>query len=242
MTSALPRSESLDRNIRGKSISDWLHVLVFGAIGWPWLLKSLYGGTSQERVTLLSRIELPANALPNLGSWKADVGFLKLIADYIAQTRPRTVVEFGAGASTLVAAQALKLAGGGALSSFDEHADFVEATRKWLAEYGLKADLRHAPLTRRSREWPSRWYDHGALPDSIDMLIVDGPHWAVHPFVRGAADSLFNNITRGGIVILDDAARPGERIVAQRWRRRWTDFEFSYVKAGTKGALIGRRL
>lgn len=242
LTSPLPRTETVNRRIRGKSAADWFCILLFGGIGWPWLLKSLYGGTPKERAALLSRIELPAHALPNLGSWKADVGFLTLIAEHIGEHRPRMVVEFGAGASTLVAAQALKLAGRGALLSFDGHADFVDATRTWLAEYGLYADFRHAPLTRRSREWPGRWYDHGPLPESIDMLIVDGPHWAVHPFVRGAADNLFDRIPRGGTVLLDDAARPGERVVAQRWRRRWTEFEFSYVKAGTKGALIGRRI
>lgn len=242
VTSPLPRSETVNRRIREKSAADWFYILLFGCIGWPWLLKSLHGGTPKERAALLSRIGLPAHALPNLGSWKADVGFLGVIADHIAQYRPRVVVEFGAGASTLVAAQALKRVGAGELLSFDEHADFVDATRRWLAEYGLNVDLRHAPLTRKTREWPGRWYDHGALPESIDMLIVDGPHWAVHPFVRGAADGLFNRIPSGGIVLLDDAARPGERIVGRRWRRRWTNFEFSYVKAGMKGALVGRRL
>lgn len=242
LTGVLPRSESLDRLIRRKSISDWAHVLAFGGISWPWLLKSLYGGGRKARASLLKRTNLPTGALPNLGSWKADVGFLNLIVDHIFLDRPRTVVEFGAGASTLVAAQTLKLTGEGELFSFDEHADFVDATGKWLAEYGLNAKLRHAPLTNKPKDWPGRWYDCGALPDSIDMLIIDGPHWAVHPFARGGADMLFDRIRRGGIVLLDDAARPGERVVAWRWRRRWPNFQFDYVKAGAKGALIGRRI
>jgi hypothetical protein len=41
--------------------------------------------------------------------------------------------------------------------------------------------------------------------------------------------------------MLDDAARPGERLVARRWRKRWPDFDFKLVNAGTKGTLIGRR-
>jgi len=48
-------------------------------------------------------------------------------------------------------------------------------------------------------------------------------------------------IAPGGTIILDDAARPGERWIARRWRREWPDFEFRLWKGGTKGTLIGRR-
>ena len=98
-------------------------------------------------------------------------------------------VELGAGASTLIAAKALSLHGGGRLTSFDQHGGFVDATRAWLTDHGLKADLRHAPLTAESEDWPGRWYALDNLPDRIDLLIIDGPPWSVHPLVRGAADS-----------------------------------------------------
>ena len=41
--------------------------------------------------------------------------------------------------------------------------------------------------------------------------------------------------------MLDDAARPGERVIARRWRREWPDFDFQLVKSGTKGTLVGKR-
>jgi predicted O-methyltransferase YrrM len=151
------------------------------------------------------------------------------------------MVEFGAGASTLVAARALQRAGGGRLYSFEQHEDFVEATRLWLAEYGLEADIRAAPLTP-SKDWPGLWYGHGPLPESIDLLLVDGPPWTIHPLTRGAADSLFDRVAVGGTVMLDDAARPGERLVARRWRKRWPNFRFRLNKSGSKGTLIGTRL
>jgi hypothetical protein len=46
----------------------------------------------------------------------------------------------------------------------------------------------------------------------------------------------------GGTVMLDDAARPGERLVARRWRKRWPNFTFRLDKSGSKGTLIGTRL
>ncbi len=240
-TDQLARSELVDPGLRRKSLADWVHVLAFAAISWPWFLLSYFGGTSDKRTALLAHLRLTDDALPRLGGWKVDVGFLNLIADYIFKIKPQTVVEFGAGTSTFVTAQSMKLAGAGRLISFDEHMNFVVSTRTWLNNHGLNAELHQAPLSQVFSDWPARWYDHSPLPERIDMLILDGPPWSVHPFVRGAADSLFDRIPVGGVVLLDDAARPGEPIVAQRWKKRWPDFEFQFVRSGTKGTLVGSR-
>jgi predicted O-methyltransferase YrrM len=224
-----------------RKINDTAWRMAFGAIGWPWLLRSLSGGTQAQKRALIARLGLAPDALPHLGSWKADTGFLKHIVDRIAQLRPGVVVELGAGASTLVAARALALHGGGRLISFDQHGDFVEATRTWLADNGLAVDLRHAPLDNEVEGWPGRWYSMSALPDRIDMIVIDGPPWSVHPLVRGAADSLFSRLAPGGVILLDDAARPGERLVTRAWRRKWPDIDFMLMKDGTKGTLVGVR-
>ena len=225
-----------------KSLADTGMIILYGGLGWPWLLKSLSGGTKAAKRALLERLALPADALPNLGSWKADTGFLHLIVDHIEARRPQNVVELGAGASSLVMGRALQLHGGGHLLSLDQHEGFIHATRDWLREHGVDSDLRHAPLVESPGGWPGCWYDTGPLPDRIDLLVIDGPPWTIHPFVRGAADALFDRVPVGGVVMLDDAARPGERVVAGRWRRKWKDFDFRLVSAGTKGTLIGTRL
>lgn len=224
------------------SFSDIAHRLAFGAIGWPWLLFSLWGGTKASKRRLLARVGLGENSLPNLGSWKADTGFLHRIVDTIEELRPEVVVELGAGASTLVCAKALARNGGGRLISFDQHRDFVEATARWIREEGAAADLRWAPLAEDASDWPGRWYCLHGVPDQIDLLIIDGPPWAVHPFVRGAAECLFDRLSPNGRVLLDDAARPGERIVARRWRRNWPGMSFERANGSTKGTLVGRKL
>jgi hypothetical protein len=94
-------------------------------------------------------------------------------------------------------------------------------------------------LRRSPGGWPGLWYDHGPLPNGIDLMLIDGPPWTVHPLTRGAADTLFDRIAPGGTVMLDDAARPGERLVARRWRKRHPEFSFALDKSGTKGTLIG---
>lgn len=225
-----------------RTLSDRAFTFMWGAIQWPWLARSLSGGRKAQKAALLERLDLAPDALPNLGSWKADTGLLHLVVDEIEARRPQVVVELGAGASSLIVARALQLHGGGRLVSLDQHGDFVAATREWLHEHGLDADMRASPLVPAPAGWPALWYDASDLPDRIDLLLIDGPPWTLHPFVRGAAEVLFDRISVGGAIMLDDGARPGERVIAARWRRKWPQFDFGLELGGTKGTLIGRRL
>nr|WP_279639209.1 class I SAM-dependent methyltransferase [Sphingomicrobium sediminis] len=179
--------------------------------------------------------------MPNLGSWKADTGFLHLICDIIAAKRPGRVVEFGCGASSLVISAALKQAGCPAHTSFDQHADFVASTTAWLADHDLEADIRHAALQPIDDDWPGLFYDTGPLEDGIDLMIIDGPPWTLHPMTRGGAARLFKHLSPGAIVLLDDASRPGERLVAKRWRKEHRDIDFRLWTGGEKGTLIGTK-
>lgn len=239
-TGLLARSEPSDSNLAPSS-RERLFRMAFAAVQWPWLIRSLGGGSATQRQALLARLQLPGDALPNLGSWKADAFFLHRIVDEIERIRPAVVVELGSGASSLVIARALAMHGGGRLTSFDQHRAFVDAMGGWLDEYGLTADFHHAPLRSRSAHWPGLWYALPHVPPSIDLLVIDGPPWAVHPFARGMAESLFNQLSENGTIMLDDAARPGERIVAHRWRRRWPAIRFTFEDGGAKGLLLGRR-
>lgn len=239
LTGFLPKAAE-DAHATRCTARERLFQLAFSAVQWPWLLKSLHGGTQAEKQALLGRVGLAADALPHLGSWKADTYLLHRIVDIIQEQRPAHVVELGSGATSLVMAKALSRHGG-ALHSYDQHRPFVTEMERWLAEHDLEAAFHHAPLVQRDPRWPGVWYRLPVVPDTIDLLVIDGPPWTVHPYVRGMAERLFDRIAPGGTVLLDDAARPGERIVARRWRKDWSDFTFSYEGGGTKGLLVGRR-
>jgi predicted O-methyltransferase YrrM len=232
---------TLDDSVSTRPLAEKLFTVAWGTIQWPWLARSLWGGKLADKVALLDRLGLPHDALPNLGSWKADTYFLWRIVEAIERLRPREVVELGCGASTLVVAKALELNGGGRLTSYDQHPDFVEATGRWLAGHGLSASMRHAPIVEDPTSWSHTWYDLNGVPPEIDLLVIDGPPWVLNPFIRGRAEQLFDRIVPGGIVLLDDAARPGERVVAARWRRDWPNFRFGLLP-GAKGTLVGERL
>jgi hypothetical protein len=42
-------------------------------------------------------------------------------------------------------------------------------------------------------------------------------------------------------VLLDDAARPGERVVARRWRKEHQNMDFTLDSQGAKGTLLGHK-
>ncbi len=233
------QSDAVDRPLAEKLLT-----IAWGAVQWPWLLRSLWGGRLADKQALLDHLDLPHDALPNLGSWKADTWFLWHIVNAVETLRPQHVVELGCGASTLVLSRAMQRCAGpdgpGELVSFDQHSDFVIQTGDWLESHGLGATMRHAPIVASPTRWSHCWYDLSGVPAEIDLLVIDGPPWALNPFGRGQAECLFNRIRPGGMVLLDDAARPGERVVASRWRRDWPDFSWTNV-GGAKGTLIGIR-
>lgn len=237
-TGFMPKDHASDAHVTWRDRLVWTLFAPFTA---PFLLKSLRGGSKVEKKRLLDRLDLADDALPNLGSWKADTGFLHLIVDTILERKPQRVVEFGCGASSLVISKALEKAGGGNLTSFDQHEDFVAKTRDWLAGHGLNADITYAPLAPSPDGWPGLFYAIPPLEPGIDLIIVDGPPWTIHPMTRGAADQLFDRLAPGGMILLDDAARPGERIIASRWKKRHPDIDFTYWSGGEKGTLIGVR-
>lgn len=213
---------------------------LFAPFQAPWLLKSLYGGTQASKAALLARLDLPADALPHLGSWKADTGLLHHLVDRIERDRPQQVVEFGCGASTLIIGRALERNGGGRVTSYENDAGFAAATRVWLDDHRVAHDIRVARLRRNETGgWPGPFYAPVDVPERIDLLLVDGPVWTLHPYVRGAAERYFDRLTPGGAILLDDAARPGERIVARRWRKRWPNIDFRLEHYGSKGTLVG---
>ena len=56
-TSLLPRADAEVIGDYARSLSEWAAVIAFGAIQWPWLLRSLHGGTLAQKHALLDRLE-----------------------------------------------------------------------------------------------------------------------------------------------------------------------------------------
>ncbi len=139
----------------------------------------------------------------------------RLVLDY----RPELIVECGSGRSTVVLAEAAD-SYGGRVVSLEHDLGYLAETKTMLADCGVHASVRHAPLVAHGGALPDRWYIESSWYDlnGIGMLMVDGPpggsaRWARSP----AVPILRERLLPGCLVVLDDAQRDDERQTIARW-------------------------
>jgi predicted O-methyltransferase YrrM len=120
----------------------------------------------------------------------------ELLYMLVRSTNARTIVEFGTsfGISTLYLAAALRDNGGGRLISSEFEVSKVARARQNLAEGGL-ADLVEI------REGDALQTLSTDLPDSIDLLLLDGAK-SLYPEVLALVEG---RLRPGALVIADDA-------------------------------------
>lgn len=183
---------------------------------------------------------------PSLGGWAIDPHFANVLVRTLVEARPRTVVECGSGSSTVLSAAFMREQGEGRVFSLDHEPDFAEKTRQMLRDRGLDgwATVIAAPLEEHpSGEGPMLWYGtefDGALPESIDLLVVDGPPRHIGPESRHpAVPLLLTRLSADATVLMDDGNRPDEVRIARRWAAELRG-TLEYVPGG-KGAWLIRR-
>lgn len=180
--------------------------------------------------------------LPLPGGWAASSDLLGELLRAVSTRRPRLVVELGSGVSTLVIAAALRANAAGRLISIEADRDYAAKTREQLQQHGLSdwAEIRLAALVPMEFEGGNRpWYDCTVLADlnHTDLLLIDGPPTALRADIRYPALPFFwERLSPGAIVLLDDAARAGERTIASSWQRRFPQARYEYLRF-EKGAL-----
>ncbi|KGM12022.1 class I SAM-dependent methyltransferase [Cellulomonas bogoriensis] len=160
--------------------------------------------------------------IPLTGGWAIDTRSLHSLVSLVRTTRPRTVVELGAGTTTVWLGYLLER-DGGRLVSVDHLQRYADATSQQVARHGLEAvvDLRVAPLAEVEVDDVTRpWYEPSALADvtAIDMLVVDGPPQRTADLARyPALPLLVDALADDAWVVLDDASRHDERETVRRW-------------------------
>lgn len=172
----------------------------------------------------------------------------QLINEVLINDR-RTVVELGAGISTLYFAKVLGQIGG-RLISIENSPQWAGIVQSMLVGQGVGGNVTMvvAPLGPCSSALHGLdWYDGatlaGALVDvAIDLLLLDGPE----AFESGAELACFPAypVLRDGLsprcaIALDDASRPGERDILARWTAS-PGYDFK-VENGHAGIALLRR-
>lgn len=201
----------------------------------------------QSLLYLHTNLPLEAPLSPLTG-WSATPQLAGYLHAWVRHRQPQQVVELGSGASTVVMAYALEQAGGtGTVVSVDHDAAYGAKTRRELVRHGLahRAAVYTAPLGSVSLNGqPWRWYDLQAvpLPEQIDLLVVDGPPYQTQPLARyPALPLLLGRLSPQAVVVLDDAFRPEEQTLLQRWLREYPDFQVEYPPS-RKGIAVLRRI
>lgn len=143
--------------------------------------------------------------------------------------RHRHVLELGTGLSTVFLAEYLAKMGG-TLITVDHDQSWLDQVKGWLTPSAAAvtkfvcAPLESTVFNGNSVVWYNRIEIFAALQSlhaQIDLLVVDGPpsHEPARPcFNRGPAfENLSLQLVPGCTIILDDLARPGERLIAKKW-------------------------
>ena len=191
----------------------------------------VYSGV--EDLMALYRDIGPEQALPRMHGWAAGPGLARFLYLEMVERGRGAVLECGSGSTTVILAYACRAVGEGKVFALEHHPKFASATRKMLEERGLSewAEVVDAPLTEVSVDGGTRlWYDPAAIPDqAFDLVLVDSPPGAVGPQARyPAMPLLFDQLTEGAMVVLDDALRPDERAIGERWAAEYEGFKLEW--------------
>lgn len=157
------------------------------------------------------------------GGWAMSEEACRFVGTFVRWARPRRVLEFGSGFSSLVIASELARHGGGKLDSIDNSVRWSTTAREMAREHDLLGwvEFHLFPLGLRiDRSDPyvfyriQRAFYEGQSP--YDLVIVDGPH---HDVGRdGALPESFARLRVGGHVIMDDCKSDHMKHTLAKWK------------------------
>lgn len=161
--------------------------------------------------------------------WALAPDTLRLLVALVAELRPKHVVEFGSGLSTLALAHTAQRSGHSAISSIDHDPVYAARTVELLRRHGGEylVSLQIAPLVARVRAdglHPHYLLDRAALATErpAELVLIDGPPAAL----GGRTGMLYQALDvaeAGTVVLLDDAERAPEREALIEWQERLGD-------------------
>lgn len=189
----------------------------------------------------------PRAPMPALRGWAISPDVLQLMVEAIWRKHPKIIVECGSGSSSIWLGYAVQSLGVGRVIALEHDERYLQISRDLVRAHGMAdvVEIRHAPLEPWSdgeQEYP--WYGTGALADlsDIDVLLVDGPPGQTGPQARyPALPVLLPRCADEVTIVLDDADRPGERAVSDRWTAEFPDLERAVHRGGRSAHVFSRR-
>ncbi len=174
-----------------------------------------------EVLATYPRFDLSRFDYPETDEWVLWGATMRLLGRLVEVVKPRRVIEFGSGRSTVVLA-AVAHEHGGKVLSFDHNARFARQTAEALKAHGLEetACVAHRRLTLRRYGfkllpfYALRWAE---FPDfeQCEVALIDGPPGWIGR--EATIYELFPQLAPGAWVVVDDTNRRRD----QRWLNAW---------------------
>lgn len=198
------------------------------------LLTRLVSFCSHPRQSLVYRIKRLIT--PHLQRWhryrlsrKMDLGFLAgrpphgyapdfsdfwFLYQLVRERKPRCILEFGSGSSTVVLAKALydnnleRPGAKGYLHSIDDKRYWADVTQSIMPPFLRDVcEVRHVPTAEIEHEGALCWR-HTRLPDVVpDMIYLDGPSFTKERQIAVDILDMEHKLPAGCILIIDGRAR-----------------------------------
>jgi Methyltransferase domain len=181
---------------------------VRGLVRFMLAVRQFHARPATDPIMALSALR---EAWGNLG-FAAEASYLCAVLQF-ARESPGAILECGSGLTTLLLAFTVPQ-----MTSSLEHLETWRRhvqTRLWWA--GGCAKILRAPLRRYGA---FDWYDLPAdLPREFSLVICDGPPGETMGGRYGLLPVVGERLRKGAIILMDDAHRPNELTVLERWKQ-----------------------
>lgn len=188
-----------------------------------------------------------ADVLVLESEWALSPEVIHFLTSLIRERRPRSILEFGAGRSSVAMSRAMADIGGGRLTSIDHAPEYcVEAWNEVKSIANVDAELVVGSIESRvGREGRLHTYRDvaGAIQKRgpYDLVVIDAPPGG---YGRDAPLHLaWPHLSDGAVVILDDYCRDREQAAVRRWMSLYSGLKPLCLETGFgRGVAILQRV
>ncbi|HEX8563113.1 MAG TPA: hypothetical protein VF676_09065 [Flavobacterium sp.] len=166
-----------------------------------------------------------------LTSWSVSPREVLHICNDVVINKRKSIIEFGAGFSTICIAQLLKINNiSASFVTVENHQEWANDMLNLLTRLGLRDYVKIivAPITGVSSDiaktGQQKWYNTRIISEhtkgipTFDIVIVDGPFGGTTPFARySAVPFLKSKLAADYAIFLDDSSRDEEKQIAADW-------------------------
>lgn len=179
--------------------------------------------------------------LPPFRNWAVSPDISLILITEILSIRPKTIIDFGSGISTLISRYALDLIDDSADSerkilSFDHEKKFVEATINEVSrhKFSWNPKIIYAPLSiTKIKDCDFEFYETTELDSipEIDLVFIDGPHGKNGILDRyPAIPVILNKLSMNGVIIIDDTKNfPESQKLVRMWREEFPELHYEEI-------------